>query len=82
MRRLLKAKVGPVNLLDYAYAGSNQALPTILIIKVLRFPQGNLEDAVKNSAVHWLCTFSVQKVTRGRPTIPWVMNGRYSGQIL
>ncbi len=29
MRRLLKAKVGPVNLLTYVYAGSNPALPTI-----------------------------------------------------
>jgi len=37
MRRLLKAKVGPVNLLAYAYAGSNPALPTILIQRKLRW---------------------------------------------
>ncbi len=35
MRKLLKAGVGPVNLLAYAYAGSNPALPTIYIIRVL-----------------------------------------------
>ena len=49
-----------VNLLAYAYAGSNPALPTTFILSELRLPKGSEVRQVKISAVHLLCIFSVQ----------------------
>ena len=37
----LSAILQTVNLLDYAYAGSNPALPTTFILSELRLPKGS-----------------------------------------
>ncbi len=49
-----------VNLLAYAYAGSNPALPTIFIINDLQIAQPFKRLSLFFVAVHLLCTFEAR----------------------
>lgn len=67
MRRLLKARVGPVNLLAYAYAGSNPALPTILILRKLQEKAQLNELGFFFGAGHLRATFNLHELIFSDP---------------